>query len=43
MIAVAVGWQVYAIHRQPLALGLVGLCEFLPLPLLVTVIGSRMV
>jgi MFS family permease len=34
MIAVAVGWQVYAIHRQPLDLGLVGLCEFVPLPLL---------
>ncbi len=34
MIAVAVGWQVYAIHRNPLDLGLVGLCEFLPLPLL---------
>jgi MFS family permease len=34
MIAVAVGWQVYAIHKNPLDLGLVGLCEFLPLPLL---------
>ena len=34
MIAVAVGWQVYAIHRNPLDLGLIGLAEFLPLPLL---------
>ena len=34
MVAVAVGWQVYAIHENPLDLGLVGLCEFLPLPLL---------
>ena len=34
MIAVAVGWQVYAIHKNPLDLGLVGLCEFVPLPLL---------
>ena len=34
MLAVAVGWQVYAIHRNPLDLGLIGLAEFLPLPLL---------
>jgi MFS family permease len=34
MIAVAIGWQVYAIHQNPLDLGLVGLAEFLPLPLL---------
>jgi MFS family permease len=34
MVAVAVGWQVYAIHRNPLDLGLIGLAEFLPLPLL---------
>jgi MFS family permease len=34
MVAVAVGWQVYAIHRHPLDLGLVGLAEFVPLPLL---------
>jgi hypothetical protein len=31
MMAVAVGWQVFAIHRNPLDLGLVGLCEFAPL------------
>jgi MFS family permease len=34
MIAVAVGWQVYGIHRSALDLGLVGLAEFVPLPLL---------
>ena len=34
MVAVAVGWQVYAIHRNPLDLGLIGLAEFVPLPLL---------
>lgn len=31
MMAVAIGWQVFAIHRDPLDLGLVGLCEFVPL------------
>ena len=40
MIAVAVGWQVYAIHKNPLDLGLVGLCEFLPLPLLALPAGQ---
>lgn len=34
MVAVAVGWQVYAIHEHPLDLRLIGLAEFLPLPLL---------
>src|SRR6476620_471426 len=34
MILVAVGWQVYAIHRDPLDLGLIGLVEFVPLLLL---------
>jgi MFS family permease len=34
IVAVAVGWQVYAIHRNPLDLGLIGLAEFLPLLLL---------
>ena len=34
MIAVAVGWQVYDIHRSAFDLGLIGLLEFLPLPLL---------
>src|SRR5215204_5162813 len=34
MILVAVGWQVYAIHQNPLDLGLIGLVEFVPLLLL---------
>ena len=34
MVAVAIGWQVYEINRNPLDLGLIGLAEFLPLPLL---------
>jgi MFS family permease len=40
MIAVAVGWQVYEIHRDPLDLGLVGLAEFVPLPLLALPAGQ---
>jgi MFS family permease len=31
MIAVAVGWQVFAIRKDPLDLGLIGLAEFVPL------------
>jgi MFS family permease len=34
MTAVAVGWQVYGIHRSAFDLGLIGLAEFVPLPLL---------
>jgi MFS family permease len=34
MAFVAIGWQVYSIHRDPLDLGIVGLAMFLPLPLL---------
>jgi MFS family permease len=34
MAAVAVGWQVYEIHQSPFDLGLIGLAEFVPLPLL---------
>ena len=34
MLVVAIGWQVYAIHRNPLDLGFVGLAEFVPLPIL---------
>jgi MFS family permease len=34
MSFVAIGWQVYAIHRDPLDLGIVGLAMFIPLPLL---------
>jgi MFS family permease len=40
MIAVAVGWQVYAIHHNPLDIGLIGLAEFLPLPLLALPAGQ---
>src|ERR1700722_5241892 len=29
--SVAIGWQIYDIERTPLALGLVGLCEFVPM------------
>ena len=38
--SVAVGWQVYDITRDPLDLGLVGLIQFLPSPLLVLVTGQ---
>ncbi len=40
MLVVAVGWQVYSIRRNPLDLGLVGLAEFLPLPLLALPAGQ---
>src|SRR5579872_7029521 len=40
MIAVAIGWQVYAVHRDPFDLGLVGLCEFAPLLLLALPAGA---
>jgi MFS family permease len=40
MLAVAIGWQVYAIHRNPFDLGLVGLVEFVPLPLLALPVGQ---
>jgi MFS family permease len=39
MLSIAVGWQVYAISRDPLALGLVGLSEFVPFVALVLVGG----
>jgi len=39
MMAVAVGWHVYALTSNALALGLVGLSEFLPFVLLVLVGG----
>jgi len=35
MLAVAMGWHVYALTHDPLALGIVGLSEFLPFFLLV--------
>jgi MFS family permease len=34
MAAVAIGWQVYEIHHSAFDLGLIGLAEFLPVPLL---------
>src|SRR3979409_1419318 len=40
MVAIAVGWQVYAIHRNPLDIGWVGLAEFIPLPLLALPTGQ---
>jgi MFS family permease len=40
MIVVAIGWQVYSIRHNPLDLGLVGLAEFLPLPLLALPAGQ---
>ena len=40
MLVVAIGWQVYSIHHNPLDLGLVGLMEFLPLPLLALPAGQ---
>jgi MFS family permease len=40
IIAVSVGWQVYALTRDPFVLGLVGLSQFLPSLLLVLVTGA---
>ena len=40
MVAVAVGWQVYGIHHHPFDIGLVGLAEFVPLPLLALPTGQ---
>jgi MFS family permease len=40
MLAVAIGWQVYSIHHDPFDLGLVGLMEFLPLPILALPAGQ---
>jgi MFS family permease len=40
IVAVSVGWQIYDLTRDPLDLGLVGLCQFLPALLLVLVTGS---
>ncbi len=34
MVQVAVGWQVYTIHHSAFDLGLIGLAEFAPVPLL---------
>ncbi len=40
MTAVAIGWQVYAIRHNPFDLGLIGLAEFVPLPLLALPAGQ---
>ncbi len=40
MVVVAIGWQVYAIHRSPLDLGLIGLAEFVPLLVLALPAGQ---
>ena len=39
MVAVAVGWQIYALTHRALDLGLVGLVQFIPSLLLVLVVG----
>ncbi|MGE0719882.1 MAG: MFS transporter [Alphaproteobacteria bacterium] len=39
-ISVAVGWHVYETTRDPLDLGLVGLFQFLPFPVLLLVTGA---
>lgn len=38
--SVAIGWQIYDLERTPLALGLVGLCQFLPMFLLTLPAGE---
>ncbi|HEY2033282.1 MAG TPA: MFS transporter [Rhizomicrobium sp.] len=38
--SVAIGWQIYDIERTPLSLGLVGLCEFVPMFLLTLPAGE---
>ncbi len=40
MIAVAIGWQVYEIHHSAFDLGLIGLAEFAPVPLLALPAGQ---
>ena len=40
IVAVSVGWQIYDLTRNPLDLGFVGLCQFLPALLLVLVTGT---
>jgi MFS family permease len=38
--SVAIGWQIYEMQRSPLALGLVGLCQFAPMFLLTLPAGE---
>jgi len=40
MAQVAIGWQVYAIHHSAFDLGLIGLAEFAPVPLLALPAGQ---
>ncbi len=40
MLAVAVGWHIYALSNSPLYLGLVGLAQFLPMFLLTLIVGQ---
>ena len=40
MIAVAVGWQIYDLTRNPFDLGIIGLVQFLPSLLLILVTGA---
>jgi len=39
IVAVAVGWQIYSLTHSTFALGMVGLVQFLPLVLLMLVVG----
>ncbi len=40
MLEVAIGWEVYALHRSPLDLGWIGLAEFVPLLVLALPAGQ---
>ena len=40
MVAVAIGWQVYSINHSAFDLGLIGLCEFVPLLVLALPVGQ---
>src|SRR3954471_1150275 len=40
MAQVAIGWQVYSIRHNPFDLGLIGLAEFVPMPLLALPAGQ---
>src|SRR5580704_5163898 len=39
IVGVAVGWQIYAITHSTMALGMVGLVQFLPMLLLILMVG----
>lgn len=39
MLSVGIGWQMYDLTNSPMALGLVGLCQFLPQLLLTLAVG----